>query len=143
MGTGRFVLGYFVSGVVGAFCKTLVPPHSPEPIAGASLAIGGIVHEIHRQGLHGIGGANDGVLLNRQARKATQATGIGGFYGMGAANGALDTGAGNHFGNGSGQCEVCREAAVARGNWHQPARAVNKRGHGGGSDLDCCVRGYH
>ncbi len=43
MGTGRFVLGYFVSGVVGAFCKTLVPPHSPEPIAGASLAIGGIV----------------------------------------------------------------------------------------------------
>jgi len=43
MGTWRFVAGYFVSGAVGAFCYALVVPNSTKPLAGASLAIAGIV----------------------------------------------------------------------------------------------------
>lgn len=43
MGTCRFVAGYFVAGAVGVFCHALIPPHSPHPAAGASLAIAGIV----------------------------------------------------------------------------------------------------
>ena len=43
MGTWRFVVGYFVSGAVGVLCHALIPPHSPHPAAGASLAIAGIV----------------------------------------------------------------------------------------------------
>src|SRR6266516_905386 len=42
-GTWRFVGGYFVSGAVGAFCYALVLPNSIKPLAGASLAIAGIV----------------------------------------------------------------------------------------------------
>jgi len=43
MGTWRFVAGYFVSGALGAFCYALVVPNSAKPLAGASLAIAGIV----------------------------------------------------------------------------------------------------
>lgn len=43
MGTWRFVVGYSVSGAVGVFCHALIPPHSPHPAAGASLAIAGIM----------------------------------------------------------------------------------------------------
>jgi membrane associated rhomboid family serine protease len=43
MGTWRFVVGYLVSGAVGVFCNLLVPPDSAKPVAGASLAISGIV----------------------------------------------------------------------------------------------------
>ena len=43
MGTRKFVLTYFVSGVVGAFGNALVLPHSQQAIAGASLAISGVV----------------------------------------------------------------------------------------------------
>ena len=42
IGTRKFVVSYFVSGAVGALCKILVPP-TPEPIAGASLALAGII----------------------------------------------------------------------------------------------------
>jgi membrane associated rhomboid family serine protease len=43
MGTWRFVAGYFLSGAVGAFSYALVVPNSTKPLAGASLAIAGIV----------------------------------------------------------------------------------------------------
>ncbi len=42
-GTLRFVAGYLISGAVGAFCYVLVVPNSTKPLAGASLAIAGIV----------------------------------------------------------------------------------------------------
>lgn len=42
IGTRKFVVSYFIAGVVGALCKILVPP-TPEPIAGASLALAGII----------------------------------------------------------------------------------------------------
>src|SRR5262245_28651537 len=40
---GRFVATYFASGAVGAFCYRLVLPLSTQPLAGASLAIAGLV----------------------------------------------------------------------------------------------------
>lgn len=43
LGSWRFVVGYFVSGAVGALSHALIPPHTPHPAAGASLAIAGIV----------------------------------------------------------------------------------------------------
>ncbi len=43
LGTWRFVAGYFASGAVGAFCYRLVVPHPTGPLAGASLAIAGLL----------------------------------------------------------------------------------------------------
>src|SRR5262245_15416494 len=43
MGTWRFVAAYFASGAVGTFCYRLVVPRSTQPLAGASLAIAGLV----------------------------------------------------------------------------------------------------
>lgn len=43
IGTWGFVLAYFVSGAVGVFCHALIPPHLESPIAGASLAISGMI----------------------------------------------------------------------------------------------------
>lgn len=43
LGTWRLVAGYFVSGAVGVYCHALIPPHSPHPAAGASLAVAGVV----------------------------------------------------------------------------------------------------
>jgi membrane associated rhomboid family serine protease len=43
MGTRRFLLTYFISSVVGAFGMALVLPHSTKAIAGASLAIAGLI----------------------------------------------------------------------------------------------------
>src|SRR5438552_156288 len=64
---------------------------------------------------------------------------MGGFYRMGPANGALDASAGNDLRNRSSERKIGCEAPVTGGNRNQPARAVNKRSHGGSSDLDSCV----
>ena len=55
---------------------------------------------------------------------------------MSTANGTFDAGTGNHFYNCAGECKVGAEGPVARGDWHQAARAVDERGHFRGSDLD-------
>ncbi len=43
MGTRRFVFTYMASGGFGAFGLAVVLPHSVKPVAGASLAISGIL----------------------------------------------------------------------------------------------------
>ena len=43
MGTRRFVFTYLASGAFGAFVVAVVLPHSLKPMAGASLAISGIL----------------------------------------------------------------------------------------------------
>jgi membrane associated rhomboid family serine protease len=43
LGTWRLMTLYFVSGVVGIICHAFVPPLPTEPVAGASLAISGLL----------------------------------------------------------------------------------------------------
>jgi hypothetical protein len=112
------------------------------PTKGATAGGGGrsggddIIDEMNGQGLHGASGANDGVLLNRQAGQTAKASGARGFYGMGAGNGAIDTGTGDKLGNGASKRKVGGQRAVTCGDWHKPARAVDEGGHSGGRNLD-------
>ncbi|MHC1765911.1 MAG: rhomboid family intramembrane serine protease [Verrucomicrobiia bacterium] len=43
LGSWCFVVGYLAFGAVGALCHVMIPPYSLHPVAGASLAIAGIV----------------------------------------------------------------------------------------------------
>src|SRR5438445_12699119 len=83
-----------------------------------------VIHKIDRQRLHRTGGSDDGVFVNGETRETAQAPARAGFYRMDSADGALDAGAGDQVGDGAGKCKVGGEAAGARGDRDQPARAV-------------------
>ena len=125
----------------GRVSQTAAPTQSAPASGDGSSGGDDVVHEIHRQYLHGAGRSNYRVFLNGETRKTVQAAVMRGIHGAGAANGTLDSGTRHHFSNGLGQGKVRRDAAVARRNWHQPARPVNERGHCRGGDLDGFIGG--
>src|SRR6185369_11459431 len=55
---------------------------------------------------------------------------------MGAANGALDAGAGHELGDGASKCKIGSETPIAGGDWNQPTGAVDQRSHSAGRNLD-------
>lgn len=62
---------------------------------------------------------------------------------MCAGKGALDASTGDHLGDGTRKGKVGEEAAVAGGDWNQPAWTINEGSHGGCGDLDSFItRGF-